>query len=310
MVQAFVSRLPYIVAAILVFFMFYIAAKGIRMLVRKLSWQRKRHRNVGLVMGRLAQGLIILVGLLVAFVIALPAFRPTQMLEFLGIGTVAIGFAFRDVFQNYLAGIILLLTEPFRIDDQIRVAGFEGTVEDVQTRATTIRTYDGRRVVIPNADLITESVVVHTAYQNRRLEFDFGIGYGDDIDRAKRLALEAIRANPNVLHEPAPDVLAVGLADSSVTLRARWWIQPPRRADALDARDEVISHIKEHLLSNGVDLPFQTTHVLFHDQTEESDGDRARQREGWPAGSDRVPGSFSLASAVRELAHSLQTARK
>jgi uncharacterized membrane protein len=105
---------------------------------------------------------------------------------------VAIGFAFRDILQNFLAGILLLLTEPFRIDDQIIVKEFEGTVEDIQTRATMIRTYDGRRIVIPNAELFTESVIVNTAFEKRRLEYDVGIGYGDDIERAKALILEAI----------------------------------------------------------------------------------------------------------------------
>ena len=107
----------------------------------------------------------------------------------LGIGGVAIGFAFRDILQNFLAGILLLVIKPFRIDDQIVFGEFEGTVEDIHTRATQIRTYDGHRIAIPNAKLFTESVAVNTALDARRLEYDVGIGASDDIDRAKALIL-------------------------------------------------------------------------------------------------------------------------
>ncbi len=171
-VDGFVARLPYFVLALVVFVLFFLAARGIKNAVKHVSDQRRRHRNLGLVLGRLSQGLIILIGLLVALVIVIPGFRPGQLIELLGIGSVAIGFAFRDIFQNFLAGILILLTEPFRIGDQIVVNDYEGTVEDIQTRATTIKTYDGRRVVIPNAELFTNSVIVNTAFDKRRLQVD------------------------------------------------------------------------------------------------------------------------------------------
>lgn len=101
----------------------------------------------------------------------------------------------------------ILLTEPFQIDDQIVFKGFEGTVENIQTRATTIRTYDGRRIVIPNSELFTNSVTVNTAFESRRPEYDVGIGYGDDIDWTKQLMLEALHSVDVVLQDPAPDVL-------------------------------------------------------------------------------------------------------
>jgi small conductance mechanosensitive channel len=245
----------------------------------------------------LAQGTLIILGLLVALVIALPSFRPGQLVQLLGISSVAIGFAFRDILQNFLAGILLLLTEPFRIGDQIHFKGYEGVVEDIQTRATMIRTYDSRRIVIPNAELFTNSVTVNTAFPHRRLEYDLGIGYGDDVERAKALILAAARSVEGVLADPAPDVLMVGFAPSSVTLRVRWWIEPPRRSDALDAQDKVLVAIKKTLGENGIDLPFETQVLLFHDQTEETDGDRRRQREGWPAGRGAAPLPRRVAAA-------------
>lgn len=299
--DAFLQRLPYVLVALLVFIAFYLAAKVLRSATRRVFQRRTRHRNIGFVVGRLAQGTLIILGLLVALVIALPTFRPGQLVQLLGISSVAIGFAFRDILQNFLAGILLLLTEPFRIGDQIRFGDYEGVVEDIQTRATMIRTYDSRRIVIPNAELFTNSVTVNTAFPHRRLEYDVGIGYGDDVEQVKELMLQAVEGVEGVLADPAPDVLLVGFGPSSVNLRVRWWIEPPRRSDALEAQDKVLLAVKKELSANGIDLPFDTRIVLFHDQTEEADGDRHRQREGWPAGQGEVPRPRSIAAALREL---------
>ncbi len=172
MIDSMVLMLPNIALAIIVFALFYLAARAIRSLVRRLTRKHRQARNLGLVLGRLSQGITILVGLFVALSIVIPSFKAGDLIQLLGISGVAIGFAFRDILQNFLAGILILLTEPFQIDDQIVFKDFEGTVEHIQTRATTIRTYDGRRIVIPNSELFTNSVMVNTAFENRRLEYD------------------------------------------------------------------------------------------------------------------------------------------
>jgi small-conductance mechanosensitive channel len=302
MANGFLALLPNIVLALIVFAIFFFIARVIKRTVRNLTRDRRQARNLGLVLGRLAQGVTILAGLFVSLSIVIPSLKASDLVQLLGISGVAIGFAFRDILQNFLAGILILLTEPFQIDDQIVFKDFEGTVEQIQTRATTIRTYDGRRIVIPNSELFTNSVTVNTAFENRRLEYDIGIGYGDDIDTAKRLILEAIHETDGVLENPASDAIVVGLADSTVNIRARWWVEPPRRADVLALQDHVLTNIKNKLAANGIDLPFPTRQILFHDQTEASDGDRARQREGWPAGINEVPMPRSISHALRQLA--------
>lgn len=309
MANSLIVALPNVIIGVLVFALFLLAARGIKALVQRLAERRRRARNLAFVLGRLAQTAVAIVGVLVAVTIIFPSFTPANLIGALGVSSIAIGFAFRDIFQNFLAGILILLTEPFSIDDQIVFKGYEGTVEDIQTRATTIRTYDGRRVVIPNAELFTSSVTVNTAFERRRLQYDVGIGYGDDIGRAKELILRAIRSVDGVLAEPPPDALVVELAPSDVTIRARWWITPPRRADALDLQDRVLAAIKTTLIAHGIDLPFPTQQILFHDQTEETDGDRGRQREGWPAGSGDPPRSLKIAgvlSQVRSLSNGTQ----
>ncbi|MEG4214076.1 mechanosensitive ion channel family protein [Microcoleus sp. Pol14C6] len=302
MIDSLIILLPNIVLALIVFAIFFCVGGAIKKAVRRLTRNHHQARNLGLVLGRLAQGTIVLVGLFVALSIVIPTFKAGDLIQLLGISGVAIGFAFRDILQNFLAGILILLTEPFRIDDQIVFKNFEGTVENIETRATTILTYDGRRIVIPNAELFTNSVTVNTAFDKRRTEYDVGIGYNDDIDRAKKLMLEALYSVNEVLKDPAPDVLVVELAESTVNIRVRWWIAPPRRIDDMRSRDKVICAIKKKLVENGIDLPYPTQQILFHDQTEETDGDRSQQREGWPAGKSKVPKPRPIGGSVGKLA--------
>jgi small conductance mechanosensitive channel len=302
MVKGFLALLPSIILAIIVFAIFFYVARITKQIVRRATENRRRARNLGLVLGRLAQGAIILVGLFVALSIVIPSLRAGDLVQLLGISGVAIGFAFRDILQNFLSGILILLTEPFRIGDQIVFKDFEGTVERIETRATTIKTYDNRRIVIPNSELFTNSVTVNTALDQRRMEYDVGIGYGDDIPQAKQLMLEAIASISEVLQDPAPDVLVVGLGESAVNIRVRWWIAPPRRIDDLTSRDQVLTAIKQKLSENGIDLPYPTQQILFHDQTEETDGDRAQQREGWPAGQNKVPHAQGISHSLQRLA--------
>lgn len=310
MIGGAIVLLPNVIVALLVFAVFFFAARSLKLSVRRLTRRHRQARNLGMVLGRLAQGGMVLIGLFVALSIVVPTFRAGDLVQLLGISGVAIGFAFRDILQNFLAGILILLTEPFHIDDQIVFKEFEGTVENIETRATTIRTYDGRRIVIPNSELFTNSVTVNTAFENRRLEYDIGIGYGDDIDRAKELILQAIHSVDGVLRDPAADVLVVDLAESTVNIRARWWVKPPRRLETLQMRDAVLTAIKKTLTANGIDMPFPTQQILFHDQTEATDGDRTRQREGWPAGEKEVPKPRRISDSLFKLAQMQQNGNR
>jgi small conductance mechanosensitive channel len=163
MIDTFIGRLPALLLAVIVFLLFYflsgLVARGIR---RTVTEQRQ---NLGLVFARLSTGVTILLGLLVSVSIVAPSFQASDLIKILGIGGLAIGFAFQNILQNFLAGLLLLWAEPFRVGDEIKLDAFEGRVEEIQTRATIIETYDKRRVVIPNADLFTHSVIVNTALE-------------------------------------------------------------------------------------------------------------------------------------------------
>lgn len=294
--------LPLLLIALVVFALTHLTAVFVSRGVERVSRRWSHNPALPVVLGRFARWGLDLAGLLIALMIALPGFRPAQLASLLGLGSVAIGFAFRDILQNFLAGLLILIQEPYRIGDQIVVGELEGTVEGIETRATFLRTYDNRRVVIPNTVLFTSSVTVNTAYPTRRIEWELTIGYADDVEQAREVILATLAGLPDVLEDPAPDVLCLELAASGVVLRVRWWIRPPQRRDALEARDRVVSRIKAALQAAAIDLPFQTVQLLFHDQTESSDGDRSRQREGWPAGDDPPAPRWRAEERARERA--------
>jgi small-conductance mechanosensitive channel len=281
-VEGFFWMLPNFGFALLVMALFIGGAWAARASTMRVFRYRGRS-DLGALLGAFAKWSILAFGLLIVSTIIFPSIRPADALATLGIGSIAIGFAFKDILQNWIAGLLILWRQPFRRGDQIIINNYEGTVEHIEARATILKTYDGRRVLIPNSDAYTRSMIINTAYPTRRSEYDVGIGFGDDIEKARRVILDALRDMEGVEHEPPPEAIPWELDSSSVNLKVRWWTRS-QRSSVVAARGRVIAAIKRALNEASIDIPFPTRVVLFHDQTEEIDGDRASQREGWPAG--------------------------
>lgn len=267
MVNDFIVRLPYFMVAIVVLLVFWLLSLIFKSVVSKLLSKSHTHRNLVRVFQRIGGALIFFIGLMIAMVIAIPGFTPAKLVGALGIGSVAIGFAFKDIFQNLLSGILLLLSEPFRIGDQIVSGEFEGTVEDIKVRATTIRTYDGRQVVIPNSQLYTSALTVNTAYKRRRLELTVGIGYEDDIRKAKEVILQALEKAETVSKLAEPSVVATEFGASSIDLKVRWFINDGTQANKVASIHEVIIEIKDQLDAAGVNIPFPIRTLDFSDDS-------------------------------------------
>ena len=285
MARSLLLALPNLAVGVVVLLVFWLVSRLLTRLVRSVVARAGQPTGVQVVLGRLTGWIVLALGLLVALAVVFPTVTAASVFGALGIGSVAIGFAFKDILQNLLAGILILLTRPFRIGDQIVSGAHEGTVEDIAVRSTSLRTYDNRRVVIPNSELYTNRVTVNTAYDARRLAVDVGIGYGDDITTAKKIVLNTLAGLDNLVTDPAPTVLVTALGDFAVNLQVRFWIDPPARREAVEVADSVLSALKPALIGAGIDLPLPTQQVLLHDQTEPADGDRTRQREGWPPAS-------------------------
>ncbi|NNE53423.1 MAG: mechanosensitive ion channel family protein [Sulfitobacter sp.] len=280
--------LPNLALALVVLILFWFIAKGTGALIRQAA-QRRDRPSLADVASSLVRWMLVIIGFMLAITIVAPSISPGDLISGLGISSVAIGFAFKDILQNMLAGILILLRQPFEVGDQIVSGGHEGTVEKIETRATLIKTYDGRRVVIPNADIYTDSVVVNTAFDVRRSEYDIGIGCNDDWDRARQIMEETCAGVEGVKSDPAPETIPIALGDFANVVRLRWWTESDR-ASQIHTFGKVLQAVYKALDKEGIDMPYPTQVHLFHDQTEEWDGDRAKQREGWPAtGEDPRP---------------------
>jgi small conductance mechanosensitive channel len=247
MVDRFVDRLPALILAIAVFLSFYglsdLAARAIRQAVSQ------RRQNLAVVFARLAGGAIVLLGVLIAISIVAPSFQASDLIKILGIGGVAIGFAFQNILQNFLAGLLLLWSEPFRVGDEIKIDAFEGRVEEIQTRATIIKTYDEREVVIPNADLFTHSVIVNTA-GHRRWQFDLNVNKIQDLRQLKKTIVNVVRRIPGVLSDPEPEALVVDATPEPVKVRILWSTQDSRQHQMLGSYDQVLTEVVD-ALDNG-----------------------------------------------------------
>ncbi len=263
-VQGFFWILPNLIVALVVLVVFILTA----WLAGGAVVSVFRHRNrpdLGRLLGGFARWLVVVLGLLVVCAIVFPSVKPVDLLATLGIGSVAVGFAFKDILQNWLSGLLILYRQPFRRGDQIRSGDFEGTVEAIEPRATLIRTYDGQRVVIPNADIYTRAVTVRTAFETRRSQYDVGIGYGDDVEQACKVILGALGKSDAIVAEPAPEALPWELAPSTVVIRVRWWTKS-RRDNVVQSQAQVIVALKRALTDAGIDLPYPTRMVMIHDQ--------------------------------------------
>jgi small conductance mechanosensitive channel len=285
--DGFFIQLPNIIAALLFLAVAWWMAHLVARAIARIAVHRNRP-DLGDLLGSLARGAVLVAAFLFAAAIVFPSIHPGDVFATFGIGSVAIGFAFKDILQNLLAGILLLINRPYRRGDQIVVKDYEGTVERIESRATLIRTYDGRRVVIPNSDIYTSPVVVNTAFEKRRDEIIIGIGYGDDPAAAIDIFVVALAAVDGVLTDPACEVLPWALNDSTVDLKARWWADSAR-TEQVHVRARVVLALFKAAAANGIDLPFPTQVMLFHNQSEQTDGDRRLQREGWPADDSPPP---------------------
>ncbi|WP_050527288.1 mechanosensitive ion channel family protein [Pseudorhodobacter aquimaris] len=259
-----IGLLPNIIVALIFAALMWYVARGVGFGIRRTLAARKRD-NLGDILASFARWSVFIFGVMIALTIVLPNLNPGDLVAGLGIGTVAIGFAFKDILQNWLAGLLLLLRQPFGVGDEIEVGSHSGTVERIESRATLIRTYDGQRVIIPNAELYTDVVQVITAYPTRRLQMDFGIGYDDDIDTACQVMLDAVAGIEGLEADPAPQALPWSLDASWVTIRLRWWVKSD--GPIIGTRVEVLKSVKRALDDAGIDIPFNVQTHLFRDET-------------------------------------------
>lgn len=255
MVAGFWAQTPYIVVGLVVFVLFLVGASIVKRVIKGSVIRTGYDQMIASLLGRIGYYAIAIAGFFVAAVVVFPGMSPGDLLTGLGIGSVALGFAFKDVLQNLFAGFLIMLYRPFRIGDQIKVNDFEGIVEEISVRATKLKTGDSQRVVLPNSDLYMNAVLVRTAFEIRRSAVVVGIGYEDDPEQARDVLLKTVKNLDGVLDEPAPSVAFTDLGDSSVNLKILFWTKSDQ-SSASGAIDKVVVATKNALDEAGIDMPF------------------------------------------------------
>jgi small conductance mechanosensitive channel len=222
--------------------------------------RRDAEEEITLLMSRLARWAILVLGCVIA--LQQIDFDLTAFLTGLGILGFTVGFAVQDVSKNFVAGVLLLLQQPFDIGDAIEVGGHAGTVITIDLRATELRTFDGKNVLIPNADVFTSAIVHYGRASRRRIELSAGVAYDSDLEMVKSTAIDAISDVEGVLQDPVPNVVFNQLGPSTVDFTLYYWVDV-RIIGIFDAKDVGVRIIKRTFEEAQVEMPYpiQTVHL-------------------------------------------------
>lgn len=259
---SFVKHLPLIVAGLAIILVFNFLARSLDQLVKRVSEGSGLDINLSAILASLTGIGVRILGLLVAAVVVIPSFDPGSLIAGLGLSSVAIGFAFKDILQNFVAGILILWNKPFSVGDVIETNGHLGTVSVINVRSTYIKTFDGKQIIIPNGDVFDNDVQVFSAYDNRRISIPVGVGYGESMEESQSTILNAVNSVEGVLDDPAPTAYLTGLGASSIDFEVMFWINQ-KESSFLEMKHQVIRAIKNALDERGIDIPYPYQVVQF-----------------------------------------------
>jgi small-conductance mechanosensitive channel len=255
-----VANLPLLAIAVLVVFLFWLASRQIgrweaparRLRISPLVWQLIR---------RVLQGIVGLVGLLLAFDLLGITSLVGAVLGTAGVAGLAIGFAFQDIIENYLAGALLSIQQPFNVNDVVEVDNRQGRVVRLTARELVLLTFEGNHVRLPNAMVFKSVTVNYTRNPRRLFHFDVGVGVQEDLVAATQLGVDTLDAMKGVMAEPAPFARIEALGDFAVIVRFHGWVNQ-RDADFFKVQSEAIRLVKTAFDEAGIDMPEPTQRVL------------------------------------------------
>lgn len=265
-----IKLLPALLSAIVILFLTRYAAGLVRKLSIQVGQRTIRSRSLQLLLSKTSEVAAWAIGILIASIVAFPGLRLGDVIATLGLSSVAIGFAFQDIFKNFLAGILLLIQEPFRIGDQIVVGNYEGTVEHIDIRTTKIRTYTGERVLLPNSEVFTSAVQVRTAFETRRTDLSVGVDYNTPLPKASEVLQQTIAEVEGVRTEPAPEIDLVSFGDSSIDFIIRYWTAPQQK-EVRRVQTRAIIAIKKAFDRAEIGIPYPIRTLYFYNQERYND---------------------------------------
>lgn len=261
--KASIAMLPQIVVAIVVILATWGLNKLAGYVLRRILGQTKLRQSLKELFSLLLSILVWVLGIMIAAVIVFPGLTPASILAGLGIGSVAIGFAFKDVFENFLAGIIILFRREMRIGDHIECEGIEGEVTHIAIRESHIRQTDGQLVIVPNSILFKNPVTIRTDRDMRRVTVICGVAYDEDVDEARSVIQEAVKSCDTVKQDGKPvQIFAQEFGASSINFEVTWWTGSTP-VDVRTSRDQVVAAVKRALDDADIEIPFPYRTLTF-----------------------------------------------
>ena len=253
--DSFVTRLPSLATGLLAILVFSLAARIVRFALNRSISKVRPSGHAAQVISRLGFVAVLILGILVG--LGVMGINAAVLVASLGLVSVGVGFALKDVIENFIAGVILILQRPFVVGDVVQIGDVEGSVEDIRVRDTVIRMFDGRQVFVPNAGIFTKAVINNNRNRRRRLEFDVGISYTADTRKAIQEASQALSGVAGILRTPPPLVIATTLGDSSISLKAHFWVDPVE-VNLPELKSDAIVALRQRLEAAGIAMPPDT----------------------------------------------------
>lgn len=201
---------------------------------------------------------------LVVSVLSMMGIEMTSFVAILGAAGLAVGLALSGTLQNFAGGVIILILKPFKVGDFIEAQGYSGSVSSIQIFNTILKPPDNKTIIIPNGGLSTGALTNYSTEPTRRVDWTVGIGYGDDIEKARKILLDILTSDERVFKDPAPFIQVSALADSSVNLATRVWVNS---GDYWPVSMETNEKIYNEFNKQGINIPFPQMDVHVHQQS-------------------------------------------
>jgi len=255
--SSFVEMIPRFFAGVIVFVLAILFAKFLKKYITSRITARAKHEvneEALILIERMVFFGVITLGLVIS--LAIVKINVVTFVSAIGLG---LGFAFKDLLSNFIAGVVILTQKKFKIGDLVKVKDRIGTIVEIEARTTQIRDVDGTLLVIPNAEMLTEVVQNFTAHSFRRVSFRVGVHYSTPLEKALEIAMKAIKENKHVVIDPAPQVFFAEFDQSSINLEIRFWVESSIRNGWWIVQSEVIQAIKKEFDTAGIVIPFPIT---------------------------------------------------
>lgn len=275
MVASFITKIPLFLTALIIAILSFVVARIVKGAVEsRLAAQgfEEEHKGITSLSGRLANIGVLTLGITIALRIA-----GIDITSIIAAGAFAIGFALKDILMNFIAGAMILVSKHYTIGDVIKINGTLGKIEEIQTRATILKAFDGTKIVVPNSELFKKQVVSYTSNPFRKIEIINGVDYGEDLEKSIDVVLNAIKKTKGVLIEPKPSVVFYEWGDYSINFKVRAWVDA--KSAWVKTRSRLIININKALDDAKINIPYPIQTIQLANGEEEQIEGLVRESE-------------------------------